>query len=152
VVDFLTAAERSKRMASIRSRDTAPELLLRRALHALGYRYVLNDRRLPGRPDIVLPKYKTVIFVHGCFWHHHKGCKIASTPKTNTEFWQKKFARNVDRDARAVAELTELRWRVLIVWECALSSAQRAICVANDIKGAISDFGYSSGGACEATA
>ena len=124
--DFLTPPERSERMARIRSKDTKPELALRRALHALGFRFLLDDKRLPGRPDIVLPKYRSAIFVHGCFWHRHGGCNVASTPKSNTEFWQAKFDRNVDRDARVREELTALGWRVFVVWECELGSKGRA--------------------------
>lgn len=112
-------------MARIRSRDTAPEVALRKALHAKGFRYRLNDRKLPGRPDIVFPRYRTVVFVHGCFWHRHPGCNIATTPKSNTDFWTAKFDRNVDRDRRAIAELEALGWRVAVAWECELGSARK---------------------------
>ena len=128
--DFLTPAERSRRMASIRSKDTSPELRLRRALHGLGLRYRLHDRRLPGHPDIVLPRHRAVIFVHGCFWHRHAGCKVAATPKSNTDFWVQKFERNVARDQRSAAALAAIGWRVLVVWECEVGSKQKAVVAA----------------------
>lgn len=128
--DFLTPAERSGRMAAIRSKDTAPELALRKALHALGLRYRVNERRLPGKPDIVLPRHRAVVFVHGCFWHRHQGCKVASTPKSNTEFWLDKFHRNVERDARSVRDLEALGWRVFVVWECGLGAKRKVAEVA----------------------
>ena len=101
-------------MSKIRSKDTKPELALRKALFARGLRYRVNDKKLPGKPDIVLPKHKTVIFLHGCFWHRHEGCKYAYTPKTNTEFWVDKITSNSERDKK----LTALGWNVLTVWEC----------------------------------
>ncbi|MEQ1768471.1 MAG: DNA mismatch endonuclease Vsr [Devosia sp.] len=113
-------------MARIPSRDTAPELALRRALHALGFRYRLHDKRLPGRPDVVLPKYRTAIFVHGCFWHRHAGCKVATTPKSNTDFWLRKFGRNVERDQEHSTELQRLGWNVMVVWECEVRSPSLA--------------------------
>jgi DNA mismatch endonuclease (patch repair protein) len=125
MADFLTKEERSRRMAQIRSRDTAPEVSLRKALHAMGFRYRTNDPKLPGRPDIVLPRFKAVVFVHGCFWHRHAGCNIATTPKSNTEFWTAKFDRNVDRDSRVKASLVAMGWRVTVVWECELASTRR---------------------------
>lgn len=124
MVDFLSPAERSVRMSRIKSKDTVPEVALRKALHALGFRFRLNGRKLPGKPDIVLAKYRTAIFVHGCFWHRHSNCKIATTPKSNTAFWLEKFDRNVRRDARVSEELELLGWKVLTVWECELSSAK----------------------------
>lgn len=124
MVDSLTPEERSVRMSRIRSRNTAPEIALRKELHAHGFRFRLNGK-LPGKPDIILPMYRTVVFVHGCFWHRHTGCKIATTPKSNTEFWVEKFGRNVSRDARVSAELRELGWKVLVAWECELGSPQK---------------------------
>jgi DNA mismatch endonuclease (patch repair protein) len=109
-------------MAGIRGMDTKPEMLVRRALHAQGFRYRLHDRRLPGSPDIVLPRYRAVIFVHGCFWHRHEECRFSTTPSTRPEFWQHKFNSNVERDRRNVEALTSKGWRVAIVWECALRS------------------------------
>ncbi|MCU9840541.1 DNA mismatch endonuclease Vsr [Ruegeria sp. WL0004] len=125
MVDFLSPSERSERMSRIRSSNTAPEIALRRAMHAIGFRFRLHSKGLPGKPDIVLPRHKTVIFVHGCFWHRHSGCKIATTPKTNTEFWVEKFDRNVVRDARTREQLEGLGWRVIVVWECELRSANQ---------------------------
>jgi DNA mismatch endonuclease (patch repair protein) len=107
-------------MAAIGGRDTAPELALRRALHAMGFRYRLHSRKLRGRPDIVLPRYHAVVFVHGCFWHRHEGCRFATTPATRTAFWNAKFAVNVARDAEVKRELLREGWRVATVWECAL--------------------------------
>lgn len=126
MVDFLSPSERSERMSRIRSSNTSPELALRRALHALGFRFRLHRKDLPGKPDIVLPRYKTVVFVHGCFWHRHAGCKVASTPKTNTAFWEQKFERNTARDERNAALLQALGWKVLVVWECELGSLRKA--------------------------
>lgn len=126
MVDFLNPEERSERMSRIRSSNTSPELALRRALHALGFRFRLHCKDLPGKPDIVLPRYKTVVFVHGCFWHRHVGCKVATTPKSNTEFWVDKFDRNVARDTRSIGLLEAQGWKVIIAWECELSSARKA--------------------------
>jgi DNA mismatch endonuclease (patch repair protein) len=109
-------------MASIRSKDTVPELALRRGLHRLGMRFTLDNLGLPGKPDLVFPRYKAVVFVHGCFWHRHEGCNIATTPKSNTPFWQSKFDRNVARDRKVASELTESGWRVFVAWECELQS------------------------------
>ena len=107
-------------MAAVRGRDTYPELKIRSLLHSAGLRYRLHARDLPGRPDLVLRKYKAVIFVNGCFWHQHVGCRAASMPKTNMEFWQPKLKMNVTRDIRNVSKLRELNWRVGIVWECSI--------------------------------
>ncbi|WP_417330733.1 very short patch repair endonuclease [Halomonas cupida] len=109
---------RSRMMSSIRGRDTRPELELRRFLHAVGYRFRLQRRDLPGRPDLVLPRHRLAVFVHGCFWHRHPGCHYCSTPATRAEFWQQKFADNIARDQRNQQELERLGWRVLVVWEC----------------------------------
>ena len=107
-------------MAAIHSASTKPEVTLRRALWHLGFRYRVNDKRLPGSPDIVLPKYRTVIFVHGCFWHGHKDCKNYTVPKTNTDFWTAKIARNQQRDQDNWRQLEAKGWAVIIVWECEL--------------------------------
>jgi DNA mismatch endonuclease (patch repair protein) len=107
-------------MASIRSQHTRPEMLVRRHLHALGFRYRLHRKDLPGKPDIVLPKYQAVVFVHGCFWHGHRGCRFATVPATRTEFWTAKISANQARDAAAEFKLREAGWRIAIVWECAL--------------------------------
>ena len=117
-MDIWDKEKRSEVMSKIRSKNTRPEMILRKALFARGFRYRVNDRRLPGTPDIVLPKYRTVIFVHGCFWHGHDGCKHASTPKTNTGFWVEKIATNKKRDKIHTEQLIAQGWNVLIVWEC----------------------------------
>ena len=105
-------------MGHIQSKDTKPEMLVHRHLHALGFRYRLHSSKLPGHPDIVLPKWHTVIFVNGCFRHRHEGCKAASTPKSNVEFWNAKFARNVTRDRKEHAALEAAGWHVIVIWEC----------------------------------
>jgi DNA mismatch endonuclease (patch repair protein) len=110
-------------MASIRARDTKPELQVRRYLHARGFRFRLVHKDLPGKPDLVLPRWQTAIFVHGCFWHGHAGCRYATVPKTRTDFWKSKIAANAARDARSVDALLALGWRVIVVWECALRDA-----------------------------
>ena len=109
---------RSALMSRVRGKDTKPEMVVRRLLHRLGYRFRLHRRDLPGSPDIVLPGRRAVVFVHGCFWHHHPGCRMASTPKTRTKFWLGKFARNVERDADHAAALIRAGWVVNVVWEC----------------------------------
>jgi DNA mismatch endonuclease (patch repair protein) len=109
-------------MSRIKGKDTKPEMLVRKFLHANGFRYRLHDKKLPGKPDIVLPKYKTVIFVHGCFWHGHEGCRYASVPKTRTEWWVEKIGRNKENDAKAISILKKRGWQVLIVWSCDLKS------------------------------
>lgn len=126
MVDFLSATERSERMSRIRGKDTQPELALRKALHRQGFRYRLHGAGLPGKPDLVFPRYRTVVFVHGCFWHRHAGCKIASTPKSNTLFWVDKFQKNLARDERVTKALEEAGWKVLVVWECELASFKKA--------------------------
>ena len=105
-------------MALVKSKDTKPEILIRKALFSYGFRYRLHDKALPGKPDIVLPKYRTVILVHGCFWHRHSGCSAATIPKSNTEYWMSKFKKNVERDTAQQLELTDLGWHVIVVWEC----------------------------------
>ena len=119
-----TTPERSRIMRAVGRRDTRPELRVRRALHSMGYRFRLHRKDLPGTPDIVLPKYRTCIFVHGCFWHRHEGCKKATTPKSNESFWQEKFARNVLRDEENRRALEALGWNVVIVWECETERAE----------------------------
>lgn len=119
-MDIVDSAKRSRMMAGIRGRDTKPEITLRRALHARGFRFRLGNGELPGRPDIVLPRWKAAIQVHGCFWHRHSGCRFATVPASNAEFWMNKFDANVERDARKLDEITKLGWRVAVVWECGL--------------------------------
>ena len=109
---------RSRNMSAIKSKNTKPEIAVRKLLHSMGYRFRLHRKDLPGSPDIVLPKYKTVIFVHGCFWHRHQNCKYASTPKTRQEFWNKKFNENINRDKINQENLSSKGWKIIIVWEC----------------------------------
>lgn len=118
MVDIVAPDVRSRMMSGIRGKDTKPELMLRRALHARGLRYRLHDRRLPGSPDLVFPRFGAVLFVHGCFWHRHPGCDKATTPSTRPEFWAEKFRQNVERDARKSRELRTAGWRVGTIWEC----------------------------------
>lgn len=116
--DRLSRERRSWNMGRIRGKDTAPEMVVRSLLHRMGYRFRLHGRGLPGRPDIVLPKYRTVVFVHGCFWHRHRGCKNCTTPTNNRQFWVKKLEGNVARDSMKARALRGLGWRVVVVWEC----------------------------------
>ena len=111
-------------MANIKNRNTKPELLVRRYLHGKGFRYRLNQKISGFRPDIVLRKYKTCIFIHGCFWHRHDGCKLASNPKSNSKFWEKKFTANRNRDEKTVATLKKEGWKIGIIWECAVRSGE----------------------------
>lgn len=119
-MDRLTKERRSWNMSRIRGRDTSPERAVRSMLHRLGYRFRLHSRSLPGRPDVVLPKWGAVVFVHGCFWHRHPRCSLAYTPKTRKQFWSQKFNANVARDRRVARTLRSLGWRVVVVWECEL--------------------------------
>lgn len=123
-MDTVDPKTRSKIMASVRGKDTTPELQIRKSLHQRGFRYRLHPKNLPGHPDLVLPKYRAVIFVHGCFWHRH-GCHLSTTPKTRQEFWKEKFAANVERDRRVVEELRSAGWRVLTIWECSLKGKEK---------------------------
>lgn len=123
MTDIVDSQTRSRMMAAIRGKDTKPEMALRRSLHALGFRYRLHAKDILGKPDLVLAKYRAVIFVHGCFWHRHKGCRFASTPSTRAEFWQEKFKANVERDERARLGLLSSGWRVATIWECQLRSS-----------------------------
>lgn len=117
-MDKLTRERRSWNMSRIRSRDTRPEKLVRSLLHRMGYRFRLHRKDLPGKPDIVLPRYRTAILVHGCYWHRHPDCRFAYTPKSNILFWENKFRENIARDACQVQHLTALGWYALIIWEC----------------------------------
>ncbi len=123
MADVVDKATRSRMMAGIKAKDTAPELVVRRFLHSLGFRYRLHVKALPGKPDIVLPKYRTAIFVHGCFWHQHPGCKDAVMPKNNAKFWKDKLDGNTRRDARNFSGLERLGWQCLVVWECEVKSS-----------------------------
>jgi DNA mismatch endonuclease, patch repair protein len=121
MADVHSAAIRSYNMSRIKGKDTKPEMLVRKFLHAQGFRYRLHDKKLPGKPDIVLPKYRTVIFVHGCFWHGHKDCRKASIPKTRTMWWRSKISATMQNDSTAVLRLLKGGWQVIEIWECELS-------------------------------
>lgn len=123
MADKFTKAQRSQCMSRIKSRDTKPEIKVRRFLFGRGYRYRVNVKSMPGSPDIVLPKYRTVIFINGCFWHGHKGCKHYTIPATNTEFWQTKVERNKERDLICSQHLEALNWSVVTIWECELKNS-----------------------------
>lgn len=125
MADIKTKEARSYNMSQIKGKNTKPEELVRKFLFSKGYRYRKNDKRLPGSPDIVLPKYKTVVFVNGCFWHGHTGCKYFVWPQSNAAFWKEKILRNIDRDNQNYCQLRESGWKVLLVWECELKSKQR---------------------------
>ena len=124
-MDIKSPSERSKNMAAIHSRNTKPEVYLRKLLFARGYRYGLNSKTVPGHPDIYLKKYNTAIFVNGCFWHRHEGCKYAYMPKSRVEFWQKKFESNIKRDLKVKQELTDMKVKQLVVWECTIKKMQK---------------------------
>jgi DNA mismatch endonuclease, patch repair protein len=119
VVDNVDKPTRSKIMSRVGQKNTGPEMKLRRSLHRIGLRYRLHEKKLPGSPDIVFPRFKAVLFVHGCFWHRH-GCKATTTTGTNVNFWRKKFDENISRDRRCTDALQDAGWRVAVVWECAL--------------------------------
>lgn len=120
MADTVSRAQRSKMMASIHGKNTKPEIRLRRYLHGLGFRYRLHQSNLPGKPDLVLPKYHVAILVHGCFWHQHDGCKYATTPENNSLFWSRKFSDNKARDIHVIERLQMLGWRVFVIWECCM--------------------------------
>lgn len=120
MTDIKTREERSRNMAAIKGKDTKPEMIVRKYLFSRGLRFRIQVKKLPGTPDIVLPKYKTAIFVNGCFWHGHEGCKYFRLPKSNVKFWKEKIERNIARDVRNEASLKALGWRVIRVWECEL--------------------------------
>lgn len=120
LTDVVDTNTRSRMMAGIRGKNTTPEIRLRKALHRAGFRFRIHDAKLPGRPDIILPRYRAAIFVHGCFWHRHEGCRNASVPKSNAAFWEEKFRNNVERDRRNIRGLRAEGWRVAVVWECAI--------------------------------
>lgn len=132
-MDRLTPQERSANMSRIRGKDTKPEMRLRRYLHSRGLRYRLHARDLPGSPDIVLRPSRLAVFVHGCFWHRHEGCRLTTLPTTNKSFWQEKFARNVKRDREVQAALQRLGWETMIVWECQTRDESQLIDLAEDI-------------------
>ena len=125
MADIVSEEQRSYNMSRIKGKNTKPELQVRSLLHSLGYRFTVNgpkNKQLPGRPDIVLPKYKTVIFVHGCFWHGHEGCKDFRIPKTRSEWWKAKIEGNIARDKDRILQLEKIGWKVLVIWECELKN------------------------------
>lgn len=124
-MDILSAEQRSLNMSRIRGRDTSPELVVRRALHAAGFRFRLHGKDMPGRPDLVLAQYRTALFVHGCFWHCHEGCPVHRIPRTRRDFWESKLKGNVERDERDQLQLVAAGWRVLVVWECAIRGSRK---------------------------
>ncbi|WP_259243168.1 very short patch repair endonuclease [Pseudomonas sp. BIGb0381] len=126
-MDIVSKEVRSRMMAGIRSSDTSPEMKIRRLLHRCGFRYRLHKRELPGRPDLVLSRYKVCIFVNGCFWHRHPGCKYSTTPRVHEEFWRKKFNQNIARDARNKEKLLASGWRVFELWECGIRGPEAAL-------------------------
>ncbi|WP_373325794.1 very short patch repair endonuclease [Sporomusa paucivorans] len=126
-MDIWSREKRSEVMAKIKSKDTKPEKAVRSLLHRMGYRFRIHRKDLPGRPDIILPKYRAVIFVHGCFWHLHEGCRDGTVPKTGTGKWREKLENNVARDKRNIGQLEELGWRVLTLWECEIEKKPEKI-------------------------
>ena len=131
MADRLSKEQRRLVMSHIHSNDTGPEKALRKNLWRLGFRYVKNDKRLPGKPDLVLPKYRTVVFVHGCFWHAHQGCETFRMPRSNTDYWKRKITRNLERDQDVWRQLEAKGWNVIIVWECQLKKAMIQETIAN---------------------
>jgi DNA mismatch endonuclease, patch repair protein len=121
MADIVDPQTRSRMMSGIRGKNTRPEILVRKFLHGRGFRFRLHNRKLPGSPDLVLPKYRSVVFVHGCFWHRHRGCRLAATPRTNTDFWITKLGKNVERDVRNRELLEAEGWAVSVVWECEIN-------------------------------
>lgn len=134
MVDIVSPADRSRMMAGIKGKNSQPEVMVRRLLFAAGYRFRLHRRELPGTPDIVMPGRKIAIFVHGCFWHLHQGCRYAKMPATRPDFWKAKLQANVDRDRRSVEKLNEMGWRVLCVWECAMHDAETAASLQDSLR------------------
>jgi DNA mismatch endonuclease, patch repair protein len=135
MADHVSRARRSAMMGNIRGKDTAPELLVRKAAHRLGYRFRLHDKKLPGRPDLVFPKWRTAMFVNGCFWHGHSGCKRAKLPKSNVQFWEDKVSANIARDAASYDRLESLGWKVAVLWQCEVRTPEAA---AEAVKSALS--------------
>ena len=136
MADRISPEHRSWNMSRIKGKDTKIEVMVRQYLFHYGFRFRKNDKRYPGKPDVILPKYKTAIFVHGCFWHRHEGCKLATTPKTRTEFWMDKFAKNVANDKKHYEELQKMGWNVIVIWECELENDFEGIMqkIMHDIK------------------
>lgn len=127
MTDHVSVSKRAEMMAAVKSKDTSPEIALRKLLHAQGYRYLLHDRRLPGRPDVVFPARKKAIFINGCFWHRHADCRYSTTPKSEVGFWEAKFRANVARDERNIASLEQMGWSVAVVWQCELKQPEQVL-------------------------
>lgn len=153
MADVVSPAKRSQMMSGISGKNSLPEMLVRKALFAMGHRFRLHRRDLPGTPDIAMPRRNIAIFVHGCFWHAHQGCKYAKMPSTRTDFWSTKLHANVDRDQRAVDQLAEMGWRVLIVWECSTRDPEAAAALSKSMHRWIeSDAGVGEISACSLAA
>lgn len=125
MADVHSKEKRSYNMSQIRGKDTKPEMIVRKFLHSNGFRYRLHDRKLPGKPDIVLPKYKTVIFIHGCFWHGHENCKYYVVPKTRTQWWKDKINGNIEKDKKNLSLLTDSGLKIIMIWECELKPEKK---------------------------
>jgi len=139
-MDIKSKEERSRNMAAIRSKDTKPEIFFRKLLFSSGFRYRKNVSDIPGHPDLYFAKYRTAIFVHGCFWHRHSGCKYAYMPKSRTEFWNEKFEKNIKRDKEVLRQLTEKEIKCLVIWECTIRKMIKSMVIANDILLKVVDF------------
>lgn len=144
MADIISPEQRSRNMAAIRSKDTKPEVYLRKLLFARGFRYRIAAKNIPGHPDVFLRKYNTAIFIHGCFWHRHKGCRYAYTPKSRVDFWQKKFDDNIHRDGVVKSELQKSRIKCLVIWECTIKRMMKKTETENMILQQCIDFIYSS--------
>ena len=127
MADIVSRSKRKEMMSKVKQRHTKPEIAVRKLLHRLGYRFRLHSKKLPGTPDIILPKYKTVIFVHGCFWHQHEECRKARRPTSNVEFWNEKLDKNIERDKRKESELKDSDWKVLTIWDCEIKDENSLI-------------------------
>ena len=136
--------KRSEIMSHIRSKNTKPEVALRKALFAKGFRYRINEKRLTGKPDIVLPRYRTVVFVHGCFWHGHQGCRLSNMPKSNTDYWRNKIQRNIQRDNLEIETLNAEGWQVIVVWECEIKTKAGLSTTADRLERQIQQRDYAS--------
>jgi len=134
MTDVHDKVTRSYNMSQIKGKNTKPEILVRKFLFSKGFRYRINDKKLPGKPDIVLPKYKTVIFVNGCFWHGHENCKYFTLPKTRTEWWKEKIKKNIENDLNKQTQLRNLEYKVLIIWECEIKSKEFYNTIIDDIR------------------
>lgn len=140
MADTISPEQRSKNMSAIRSKDTKPEIYLRKLLFAEGYRYRISEKSVAGHPDIFLRKYNTAVFINGCFWHRHQGCKYAYTPKSRVEFWENKFANNLKRDEKVKIELSQNGNRQLIVWECTIKKMQKSSQLKDEVVRMIKEF------------